>query len=111
MDILLGGDRHLAWDMVLEWRTIATRHVKQQFQLWLHIENNMYGLQSYPLVLDASGEITAWDSGAKGKEPEAAGPSRSGGAKRGTRDLSPRKSPSKRPQSSGGGFFKWLKKR
>lgn len=110
-DILLREDRNQAWELILQWRKTAVEHLKHQFHLWLHVEKTVYSLRPYPLVSEPSGRIIVDDSEIEGEGSGAAGPSRSEGGKRGSRDLSPRKTPSKRTQFSASGFWSWEKKR
>ncbi|KAK2804447.1 hypothetical protein FQN51_002090 [Onygenales sp. PD_10] len=108
IDILLGKDRGLAWDFILQWRTMATEAVKLQFSIWVHLEQHLN--RAYPLPVNAMGDkIVLEDS----KEHEAKGsgsgtPRRSRHIKRDSRELSPRRSPPKRQGSSGIGIWDWF---
>ena len=109
IDILLGKDRGLAWDFILQWRTMATEAVKLQFSIWVHLEQHLN--RAYPLPVNAMGDkIVLKDS----KEHETKGsgsgtPRRSRHIKRDSRELSPRPSPPKRQGSSGIGIWDWFR--
>ncbi|KAK2764426.1 hypothetical protein FQN54_009120 [Arachnomyces sp. PD_36] len=108
IDILLGKDRGLAWDFILQWRTMATETLKLQFSIWIHLEQHLN--RAYPLPLNAMGDkIVLEDS--KEHEAKASGsgtPRRSRHIKRDSRELSPRRSPPKRQGSSGIGIWEWF---